>query len=595
MSKHGMKRKTSKRMTCSKKYKILKKVREFNRKKKKDDATNKKKKRLAIGSFSIPNKLPFKERILLEAETHREHLNELMETKKLKKKNDNEEMEVEEEMVEIDEELNNLGFKSTKKYNCDVGQVLKKCDVILEVLDARDPLACRCYELEERLNENQKLIFILNKIDLIPKSNIVQWLQYLRREHATIAFKSSEKGFSKVEVHQLNKNILFSGRSIGVDHLFNLLYNYSRIKNPDDNNEKEEKMNEKNEKKKTKENDGKNRLKLNVGVIGYPNVGKSSVINSLKRSHICTTGNEPGVTRQTQEIKLSEYIRIIDTPGVILNRNANEMSLVLQHCLNVKHIDEELAIRCCNLIVSRVQPSFFTQLYQLPDDWMNQSVYDLIMKRKNIRFKTRNHDDGFDNYEYLTDAQMQDDSLTSHHDDNGRQLIEHVGLKRGRLMKGGRINTLITARGIIGDWITGKIRYFTSPPEDAVPIKETKITTDIAPLFDFDEFLKESDNMMIDDIEKNERIIGAVNVDLLNQRQIEVSSNRFNVDDTTLDESNRRRSSKKKTESNQLQTTLTSDEAKNNLTLNSDRIQQKKQSDNQIKRIGNIFKKMDMD
>ena len=59
-----------------------------------------------------------------------------------------------------------------------------------------------------------------------------------------------------------------------------------------------------------------------MGVIGFPNVGKSSLINSLKRQRAAPTGNTPGVTKAMQEIMLDKNIILIDSPGVVLSTNA---------------------------------------------------------------------------------------------------------------------------------------------------------------------------------------------------------------------------------------------------------------------------------
>lgn len=68
-------------------------------------------------------------------------------------------------------------------------------DIILEVLDARDPMGCRCKDLEARLQGmegGKKIILVLNKIDLVPLEVTEAWLKHLRREYATIIFKSGK-------------------------------------------------------------------------------------------------------------------------------------------------------------------------------------------------------------------------------------------------------------------------------------------------------------------------------------------------------------------------------------------------------------------
>ena len=58
---------------------------------------------------------------------------------------------------------------------------------------------------------------------------------------------------------------------------------------------------------------------ITVGVVGFPNVGKSSLINSLKKQRSAATGNQPGVTKTMQEIQLDKNIVLLDSPGVILS------------------------------------------------------------------------------------------------------------------------------------------------------------------------------------------------------------------------------------------------------------------------------------
>ena len=87
--------------------------------------------------------------------------------------------------------------------------------------------------------------------------------------------------------------------------------------------------------------------------VGFPNVGKSSVINSLKRSQACETGSTPGLTkwedvserlrisigmirsRQMQTIKLDKLIKLFDSPGIVMSKETDPASLVLRNCIRV--------------------------------------------------------------------------------------------------------------------------------------------------------------------------------------------------------------------------------------------------------------------
>lgn len=99
---------------------------------------------------------------------------------------------------EVLQELNmfpQLDDEATRKaYYKEFRKVVEYSDVILEVLDARDPLGCRCFQMEEAVLQaegNKKLVLVLNKIDLVPKEVVEKWLDYLQNELPTVAFKAS--------------------------------------------------------------------------------------------------------------------------------------------------------------------------------------------------------------------------------------------------------------------------------------------------------------------------------------------------------------------------------------------------------------------
>lgn len=219
-------------------------------------------------------------------------------------------------------------MRGGKKYFKEIKKVIENADIILEVIDARDPLGTRNKAVESQvlgMPGDKKLILVMNKIDLVPLENVHAWQNYLRREFPCVLFKanlqhqqqnlSSNALFKRsvTERPDLAEELTSSAKAVGPDHLVQLIKQYSRI-------------------------EGSTRA-VTVGLIGYPNVGKSSVINSLKRSKACGVSPIPGYTKNIQEVKLDRQVKLIDCPGVIF-ADGGVTGLVLQNTLKVK--DEDL-------------------------------------------------------------------------------------------------------------------------------------------------------------------------------------------------------------------------------------------------------------
>jgi len=172
--------------------------------------------------------------------------------------------------------------------------------VVCEILDARDPLGTRCYYMEEHLKKNcpqKHLVLILNKCDLIPSWVTARWVKYLSKEFPVLAFHAS------------------INNSFGKGSLINLLRQF--------------------------ENFHKDKKNISVGFVGYPNVGKSSVINALKKKKCCKSAPIPGETRVWQYITLTRRIYLIDCPGVVyINEGKSNTDVVLKGCVRAERIDD---------------------------------------------------------------------------------------------------------------------------------------------------------------------------------------------------------------------------------------------------------------
>lgn len=101
-----------------------------------------------------------------------------------------------------------------------------------------------------------------------------------------------------------------------------------------------------------------------MGVVGLPNVGKSSLINSLKRAHVVNVGSTPGLTRSMQEIQLDKHVKLLDCPGVVMLKSVeNGASIALRNCKRIEKLDDPVGPGIGVKYVLLVALCVFCQLY----------------------------------------------------------------------------------------------------------------------------------------------------------------------------------------------------------------------------------------
>ncbi|KAI9502592.1 nuclear GTP-binding protein nug1 [Coemansia spiralis] len=423
----------SKRLTINQQKKIHKRATEKHRKDRRNAKSNPQRKKLKKDP-GIPNLLPFKDKVLKQIEEHREQMEEEKKRQRearaqLHDKNRNING-VPNTMVELAREAQKRGAvfdsnqndsdaddpettesavtgrkdNSKRAYYREFQKVVQHADVILEVLDARDPLGTRAPQIERMILDagaNKRIILILNKIDLVPRDVVEKWLAYLRHEFPTLAFKASTQEQRRNLGHAVSGSkkaaTLSTSECVGADSLIQLLKNYSR-----------------NQKIKTS---------ITVGIIGFPNVGKSSLINSLKRSRVCGVGSTPGFTKFVQEIHLDSKLKLMDCPGIVFNSPAKGTEkldkvavaeMMLRNCIKVELLDDPIAP--VDLIVKRCKPVALQAMYNVPA--------------------------------FL----------------DTRDFLVRLARQRGMLKRQGIADLEAAARIVLGDWNKGKIPYYTLPP-----------------------------------------------------------------------------------------------------------------------------------
>lgn len=305
-------------------------------------------------------------------------------------------------------------------------QVVDQADVVLYVLDARDPEGTRSREVERMVmaaaSGGKRLVLVLNKIDLIPSHALKNWLVYLRRYFPTLPLRASGSAPNAQTFNHRDLTVQSTSST-----LFKSLKSFAASK----------------------------QLKraISVGVIGYPNVGKSSVINALlarmggRGAAACPAGAEAGVTTSIRAVKIDSKLTLLDSPGIVFpsapngesesKKNAIEAHahLILLNAIPPKQIEDP--IPAVTMLLKRLSAS--PELLQKLMD-----VYDLPPL------------------------------MTSSDGDATTDFLVQVARKRGRLGRGGVPNLPAAAMTVVTDWRDGRIQGWVDAPVLPVATEITK-------------------------------------------------------------------------------------------------------------------------
>ena len=256
---------------------------------------------------------------------------------------------------------------------------LKLIDIVVEVIDARIPEASINPDIQEYIKEKTKII-VLNKADLAEEKITQKWIQMYKAQGINaIAVEANSGKNMQAVVNKIKEE-------------------YQKIK----------------EKYIQKGRIGK---AIRVMVIGIPNVGKSTFINSLAKRSTTKVGNKPGVTKQKQWIKIDNNIEIMDTPGMLWPRLDNkEYAMHLAFCgtIGESAIDnEEIA-------------------YYLLEYLLN-NYPQTIEERYNIDTKNK----------------------------ETMEILEEIARKRGAIISGGNINMQKISDIILNEFRSGKLGRIT--------------------------------------------------------------------------------------------------------------------------------------
>ena len=308
---------------------------------------------------------------------------------------------------------------SRKAFDKIFKQVLEAADVILYVLDARDPEGTRSREIERQVMAAQggekRLILVLNKIDLVPPEVLTGWLKHLRRYFPTIPLRASTPASNAQTFDHKQYTIRNTSET-----LLRSLKSYAASKQM--------------------------KRSIAVGVIGYPNVGKSSVINALTsrlnkgiQSSACPVGSEAGVTTALREVKVDSKLKILDSPGIVFPAAVNDED---KNSKQKRRAEHEARLVLLNALppaqISDPQPAITMLLERMS---ASPALYEKLLQHYGI---------------VALGPFRQGDTTTD--------FLVQVARKRGRLGKGGVPNLIAAAMTVITDWRDGRIQGWVEPP-----------------------------------------------------------------------------------------------------------------------------------
>ncbi len=285
-------------------------------------------------------------------------------------------------------------------------QDIRLIDIVIELLDARAPESSRNPELD-RLSGTRARLMILNKADLADEKATAIFSERLRRQGFEVASMDSRRSdTAKV----LNEAIKRACR---------------------------EKL-EKNRKK------GIINRPMRAMVTGIPNVGKSTLINTLAGRASTKTGNRPGVTKGKQWIRLNDQVELLDTPGVLYPKFETEIigeRLALIGSINDDIIDKrELALSFISFLL-REKPEALKERYAI-----TPQAEALFIKTPDTGSKKER------------DAAL-------------FRILMEIAENRGALLRGGEADPDRAASILLEDFRAGRLGRITLDHVDQSPVK----------------------------------------------------------------------------------------------------------------------------
>lgn len=285
-------------------------------------------------------------------------------------------------------------------------RVIERSDVIVQILDARNPLLFLCSDLQKYVNEvsSDKInLILLNKADLLTEKQRRIWANYFVSQNIKAVFFSALQEMQDTEEQDLAEidNLVIEAKEIFKVLSSTQLLDYFKELFPEITRQ------------------------ITVGLVGYPNVGKSSTINALIKSKKVSVSSTPGKTKHFQTIPLDDEIMLCDCPGLVFpNFVSSKAEMIINGILPIDQMTEH--VPPVSLVTSLLPRQVF------------EEKYGLILPKL----------DEEDPRRHLT----------------AEELLNAYGYMRGYMTQRGLPDNPRAARYILKDFVSGKLLYCVPPP-----------------------------------------------------------------------------------------------------------------------------------
>lgn len=308
-------------------------------------------------------------------------------------------------------------------------RVLERSDLVVQIVDARDPLMYRCIDLEDYVLElsqkgtgGKRNFLLLNKADMLPEDVRRMWVHYFCEHKVNFAFWSAKQaGEAVVETPSENE------AQLPLEQIKDRVAMFEAERVLDRSELLMVLQVEAAHARKEMSMPAQDSRRLVVGLVGYPNVGKSSTINTLVGSKKTMVSATPGKTKHFQTLIVSDTLMLCDCPGLVfpaIGRSKAEMVAA-----GVLPVDRLTDVRSpVGVIAAKVSRQ------QL------ESVYNISLPSPKLH-------------------EPQNRAPT------GAELIVSFALSRGIIAHYGAPDQTRAGRLIIKDYINGKLTHYTAPPD----------------------------------------------------------------------------------------------------------------------------------